>query len=135
MRRGFVAICVAVLLVGCSSSSRHAETSVVTGFIEPCVGARRSGPNPAPPYPAGTVTALRGVERLVRVGPGEQRVVLPTDVTARQHVIENQRYQFELSPGRYVLAATYDEGNMRSFLDLTVPADAQLHANLPNLCK
>ena len=29
-------------------------------------------------------------------GPGEQQVVLPTDVVARQHVAQNQRYRFVL---------------------------------------
>jgi hypothetical protein len=134
VKGGFVAICVAVLAVGCSSSSTHAESSVVTGFIEPCIGITpHRAPNRAP-YSAGTVTALRGVERLVPVGPGEQHVVLPTDVTARQHVIQNQRYRFRLSPGRYVLTADYDHGG-RTFLALYVPAGAQLHTNLPNLCK
>jgi hypothetical protein len=129
--RRFVAICVAaVLAVGCSPS--HDKASVITGFIEPCVGTalRR------PPYAAGTVTALRGVHRLRRIGPGEQQVVLPTDVIARQHVAKNQRYRFVLSPGRYVLTATYDEsGAGRTFVDLNVPAGARMRTDLPNLCK
>jgi len=134
MRRQLLAVCVAVLAAGCSSSSTHADSSVVTGFIEPCTGITPyHAPNPVP-YPAGTVTALRGTERLVPVGPGEQHVVLPTHITARQHVIQNQRYRLRLPPGRYVLTADYDHGG-RTFLDLNVSAGAQLHTNLPNLCK
>lgn len=113
------------------SSSTHAESSVVTGFIEPCVGIALH----RPPYAAGTVTALRGVERLRPIRPGEQQVVLPTDVIARQHVAQNQQYRFELSPGRYVLAATYDNGGGRTFIDVNVRAGVRMHTNLPSFCK
>jgi hypothetical protein len=113
------------------SSSTHTESGVVTGFIEPCVGLALHRPS----YAAGTVTALRGVEHRRPIGQGEEQLVLPTDVVARQHVAQNQRYQFELSPGRYVLAATYDVGNMRSFIDVNVRAGERMHINLPNLCK
>jgi uncharacterized membrane protein len=82
------------------------------------------------------VVALRGVERLRPIRPGEQKVILPTDVVARQHVNENGRYQFELAPGRYVLAATYDAGSAgRTFLDVSVPSGAMLQRNLPDVCR
>jgi hypothetical protein len=133
MARRFVSVCVAAVVVaGCSSSSTHAKSSVVTGFIEPCIGSARY----RPPYAAGTVTALRGVERLRSIRKGEQQVVLPSDVIARQHVAENQRYRFVLPPGRYVLAATYDvSGDGRTFVDLNVPTGARMQTNLPNHCK
>ena len=113
-------------------STPHTKSSVVTGFIEPCVGKIRRTLT----YAAGTVVALRGVERLRPVRPGEQKVILPTDVVARQHVNENGRYRFELAPGRYVLAATYDAGFAgRTFLDVSVPSGATLQRNLPDVCR
>ena len=114
------------------SSTTRAASSVVTGFIEPCVGIAL---RPLP-YAAGTVTALRGVERLRPIGPGEQQVVLPTDVVARQHVDQNEPYRFELSPGRYVLVATYDDGgNVQPFAAVNVRAGVQVHTNLSPGCR
>ena len=35
----------------------------------------------------------------------------------------------------YVLTATYDDGGSRTFIDVNVRAGAQMHINLPDLCK
>jgi hypothetical protein len=149
--RGLVCACVSVIaVVGCSSSNSRATraspsvsqsltqpralralSSVVTGFIEPCV-AMQSGPLT---YAAGTVVASRGVVRFRPIRPGEEKVVFPADVVARQHANTNGRYRFELAPGRYVIAATYDEGgNVHPFLGVIVPSGATLQRNVPDFC-
>lgn len=107
----------------------------VTGFIEPCVGIGVPHGSTLP-FAAGTVTVLRGVERLRPVGPGEQQVILPTVVVARQHVNKDQAFHFVLAPGRYVVVGIYDEpGAGRTLFDVTVPPRMTLHHNLPDLCK
>lgn len=104
----------------------------MTGFIEPCVGVSSH----RMPYAAGTVVALRGVERLRPIRAGEEQVVLPTAVAARQHVNQNQRFRFVLAPGPYVLVATYAEsGAGRTFLDLRVTSGATVQQNLRDICK
>lgn len=107
-----------------------AHTGEVTGYIDPCEGV-----NVGLPYAAGTVTALRGTETWKPDGPGTWRLQFPADVAARQHIGENQEFNFDLAPGRYVLVARYDRGNAMSFLDVSIAAGRILHRDLPNLCK
>lgn len=115
-----------------------AHTGGVTGYIDPCQGI---GIDIGLPYAAGTVTALRGREtwKLVRSESNRTyqtyRMVLPTAVAARQHVGENQKFSFDLPPGRYVLVGRYDRGNFETFLDVTIAAGTVLHRDLPDLCK
>jgi hypothetical protein len=125
-------VCVSVLVfAGCSSTSKD---SAVTGYIEPCVGARIVGAS-ALPHAAGTVTALRGRERLRKVADGFQQV-LPTSVAARVHVDENQPFRLKLAAGDYVLVGSYDDrGSGTTYLSLTLPRHTTLHRNLPNICK
>jgi hypothetical protein len=104
----------------------------VTGFIEPCEGR----PIPGLPYAAGTVTAYRGEPTYKQIAPGAYRMVLPTTFVARQHVVRNQRFDLNLSPGHYFLVAKYDgPGNAGSFLDVQITAGATLRVNMPDVCK
>jgi hypothetical protein len=103
----------------------------VTGYIDPCEGI----PIARSPYAAGTVTALRGRETWKPAGHGTWRPQLPAAVAARQHVGENQKFYFDLPPGRYVLVARYDRGNATTLLDVSIAAGRVLHRDLPNLCK
>jgi hypothetical protein len=130
MRRAALLVYAGVLLLtSCSSGSK---SSVVTGYIEPCVGAGPYTPN----YAAGTVTALRGTERLVRITADEIKVVLPTEVVARTHVDENKPFNFRLAAGEYVLVGAYDQfPTTTTRLSVTVPPTTTLRRNLPNLCK
>jgi len=116
--------------------SLTAHTGAVTGYIQPCEGLpiRLS-------YAAGTVTALRGRETWKPVGSESNRtyqtyrLVLPATVAARQHVRENQRFSFNLPPGRYVLVGRYDNSGAMTDLDVTIAMGKVLHRDLPNTCK
>ncbi len=81
------------------------------------------------------MTALRGRETRKQDGQGTYRLQFPVTVAARQHVGQDQRFHFDLTPGRYVLIARYDHGNAMSFLDVSIAAGRLLHQDLPNLCK
>jgi len=116
---------------GASQPARlPARVGMVAGYIDPCEGVITGLP-----YAAGTVTALRGRETWKPDGQGTYRLQLPVSVAARQHVGQNQRFQFDLTPGRYVLVARYDRGNAMSFLDVSITAGRLLHEDLPNQCK
>jgi hypothetical protein len=130
MRRfATLAVAILALAAACSSAS---NSSVVTGYIEPCVGL---GPSPRS-HAAGTVTALRGTEKLVRVSPDEQRAILPTDVAATSHTSGDKPFKLRLAPGAYVLVGKYDEfPTTTTRLSLLVPRSTTLQRNLPNLCK
>ena len=78
--------------------------------------------------------ALRGRETWKPDGHGTYQLQLPATVAARQHVGENQKFYFDLAPGRYVLVARYDRGNGMSFLDVSIAAGRVLHRDVPNLC-
>jgi len=134
---GACVVSAALVVTGCSSGkSSVTRTGVVTGFIEPCVGVPLIGHRQhPPPYAAGTVTARRGVEG-VRPVPGGDVPSIPTDVVARQQVGKNQPFRFVLTPGTYVLAATFDgSGIPQTFLQTTLPPGVTLHRNLPNVCR
>ena len=109
-----------------------ARTGGVTGYIDPCEGILIGT---GLPYAAATVTALRGRETWEPASDGTYRLQLPATVAARQHVGQNQKFHFDLAPGRYVLVARYDRGNAMTFLDVSVVAGRVLDRNLPNLCQ
>jgi hypothetical protein len=109
-----------------------ARAGRVTGYIDACRGVAIPG---APPYAAGTVTALRGRQTWKANGPGTYRLQLPATTAARQHVAEGQPFSFDLAAGRYVLVVGDHDGSVLSFVDVTVAAGRVLHQNLPNLCK
>ena len=118
-----------------SAPSRPAPPTVhygrVTGYIDPCAGI-----DIALPYAAGTVTALGGRVTLKPAdGNGGYLRVLPTAVAARQHVAQNQKFSFDLPPGRYVLVGRYDRGDFTTFLEVSIAAGRVLHRDLPDLCK
>lgn len=120
-----------LVVAGCSGESK---TSVVTGYIEPCVGSVARGAR-TPPYAAGTVTALRGKTGLRKVADGYQEV-LPTSVARRVHVNENQPFQLQLPPGDYVIVGAYDDHDSgTTSLSLTLAPRTTLHRNLPDICK
>jgi len=124
-----LALVVLALTAACSSGS---DSSVVTGYIEPCVG---TGPSPQP-HAAGTVTALRGTEKLVRGSADELRAVLPTDVAATSHTNGKKPFKLRLSPGDYVLVGRYDAfPTTTTRLSVRVPRSTNLQRSLPNLCK
>jgi hypothetical protein len=106
-----------------------ARTGGVTGYIDPCEAI-----STGLPYAAGTVTALRGQETWEPAGDGTYRLQLPATVAARQHVGQNQKFYFDLAPGRYVLVARYDRGIAMTFLDVSIVAGRVLHRDLPDLC-
>ena len=119
------------------TDSLTAHTGAVTGYIQPCEGLPIRLP-----YAAGTVTAaLRGRETWKLVGSESNRtyqtyrLVLPTTVTAWQHVRENQKFSFNLPPGRYVLVGRYDNSGTTTYLDVTIATGKVLHRDLPNTCK
>jgi hypothetical protein len=125
------ALITAVVVVGCSAGTR---SGVVTGYIEPCIGSVGFG-SPAPPYAAGTVTALRGKTQLRKVADGYKEV-LPTSVARRTHVKTNEAFRLKLKPGDYVLVGAYDEpGAGTTILSLTVRDGDTLRRNLPDSCK
>lgn len=112
-------------------ASVGAQVGGVTGYIDTCQGILTA----ASPYAAGTVTAFRGWETLKPVGHGTYRLQFPAAIAARQHVSENQKFYFDLPPGRYVLVARYDRGNAMTFRDVSISAGQVLHRDLPNTCK
>jgi hypothetical protein len=124
-----VALAVLALVTACASKS---DSTVVRGYIEPCVGVGPSRQSHA----AGTVTALRGTEKLVRVSADELRAVLPTDIVATSHTNGDKPFKLRLSPGDYVLVGRYDEfPTTTTRLSLKVPPSTTVQRDLPNLCK
>jgi len=105
-------------------------SSVVTGFIEPCLGSGKLVPNV--PTAAGTVTVYR-LPNTSSTEPAPR----PSDFVAREHVKEKQPYRFSLTPGNYyTLGAAFDETSVRTPPLMTFKAmpGATLHLNAGNLC-
>jgi hypothetical protein len=64
------------------------------------------------------------------------KVVLPTDVVARQRVPAGGYFHFSLTPGHYVIDLPhYARGNAGPSLAVTVRQAVTVHANLPDLCR
>jgi translation initiation factor IF-1 len=121
-----------VVLMAATACSSSGKSSFITGYIEPCVGA---APHAAG-YAAGTVTALRGTEKLVRESADQLRAVLPTEVAAKAYTSGDKPFKVRLRPGDYVLVGTYDEFPATTTrLSVTVPPSTTLRRDLPNLCK
>jgi len=129
--RKLAPLAIAVVAAAPACSSR-AGSSVVTGYIAPCGGALR----PAEAHAAGTVTALRGTTRIVRVSADQLREILPKDVAARSHTDGHEPFELRLAPGEYVLVGSYDEfPTTTAELSLRVPPSTTLQRDLPSSCK
>jgi hypothetical protein len=127
-----IAVLAPVVLTAATACSSSSKSSTVTGYIAPCGGA---GP-PAEAHAAGTVTALRGTERLVRVSADQLRVVLTTAAVAKTHTTGAKPFKLRLPPGDYVLVGTYDEfPPTTTRLSVRVAPSTTLRRDLPNLCK
>jgi hypothetical protein len=113
-----------------SGASRVLKGDVV-GRIEAC-----SGIVPAKPqYVGGRVLALRGVVRWAQTSPTTSRLVLPSDVIARQQVPVGGHFHFSLVPGRYVIDLPhYASGNAATWASVTVRGGETAHVDLPNRC-
>jgi hypothetical protein len=128
-----IGIVVAVLFgaMACSSSTK---SSVVTGFIAPCAGTVRA----PEPHAAGTVTALRGAAKTVRISADQVREVLPEEVAARTHTDGHEPFQLRLPPGDYVLAGSYDDSPTTATVAVPLrvpPSPTTLERELPSPCK
>ena len=105
-------------------------SSVVTGFIEPCLGFGKLVPTV--PTAAGTVTVYR-LPSAVSTEPSPR----PSDVVAREHVKKKEPYRFSLAPGNYyTLSAAFDERRLRRPPLVTFKAmpGVTLHLNTGNTC-
>ena len=114
-----------------SSASLVPEGDAV-GRIEACSGLGYAKPH----YVGGTVLALRGVVRSVQTSPTTGRLVLPSDVIARQQVPVGGQFHFSFVPGRYVIDLPhYVRGNVGTWASVTVRSGETVHVDLPNRCK
>ncbi len=69
-------------------------------------------------------------------GATSGRLVFPTDVVARQRVPTGGQFDFNLSPGHYVIELPhYTGGNVRTWVSVVVRSGVPVHADLPNMCK
>jgi hypothetical protein len=103
----------------------------VVGRIEACSGLGYA--NQA--YAGGTVFALRGEVRSVRISRAIVKTVLPSDVVARQRVPTAGEFGFSLVPGRYVIdLAHYARGNVPTWASVTIRSGETSHVDLPNRC-
>jgi hypothetical protein len=99
---------------------------VVSGGIVPCSAL----PSPdSPRYAAGTVTVLKGQVGWASTGSGNAVNILPATVVARERVVTDATYWFELPPGQYVL-----EANEAQYASVTVHAGDNLSVDIPNPC-
>jgi hypothetical protein len=140
VRRAWAILAVAAL-AACSSTTRDYSptatqrtvpqtSSVVTGFIERCLGFGKLVPTV--PTAAGTVTVYR-LPSAHSTEPSPR----PSDVVGREHVKEKQPYRFSLAPGNYYsVGAAFDEIGVRAPPLVTFKAvpGATLHLNTGNLC-
>jgi hypothetical protein len=84
----------------------------------------------APCRPCGG--AVRTVWTSARTG----KLVLPTDVVARQGVPVGGQFHFRLLTGRYVVDyPRYVGGNVGTRLSVTVRRGEDVHADLPDMCR
>jgi hypothetical protein len=82
------------------------------------------------------VLALRGNIRLVQESATSGRLVFPTDVVAHQRVPSGGQFDFNLSPGPYVIDFPhYVGGNVETWASVVVRSGVTVHADLPNMCK
>ena len=123
---------------GCGAHADHprpaaaAGLGTVVGRIDACDALGVAKPS----YVGGTVLALRGSIRTVWEGRTHGRLVLPTDVVARQRVPVGGQFHFHLLPGHYVIDLPhYAGGNAGPSLMVTVRKGVTVHANLPDLCR
>ena len=122
---------------GVAPTTGGVESWIAEGHGVPTLGRPGNGAGPAPPsYAAGTVTALRGTEKLVRISADELKAVLPTEVAARTHVRANQPFQLRLPAGDYVLVGVYDQfPDTTTRVSINLLPTTTLRRNLPDLCK
>ena len=124
----------AVLIAATACSSSGTKSSIVTGYIAPCAGVQRA----PQPHAAGTVTALRGTSKLVRVSPDQLREVLPKEVAAKTHTDGEKPYRLRLPPGDYVLIGSYDNsppGGTAAVSLRVPPTPTTLDREIPSSCK
>ena len=131
---GAVAVAATASAIGASpwTSAASPRSGTVVGRIHACSGWGFAKPL----YVGGTVIALRGGIRSVQESATTGKLVLPTDVVARQRVPTGGEFDFNLSPGHYVLYLPhYVDGNVGSWVSVVVRSGVTLHADLPNMCK
>ena len=136
VRRAWVILAVGAL-ASCSSTTHGSSptatqrtvpqtSSVVTGFIEPCLGRGKLVPTAA-----GTVTVYHLSPTSTEPSPR------PSEFVGREHVKKDQPYRFSLAPGNYyTLKVTFDDSTVRTpplAIFKAVPG-ATLHFNTGNLC-
>ncbi len=137
-----------------SASASSPGYGAVVGRIFACsaLGVR-------PLYAGGTVVALRGSIHSVQESATSSRLVFPTDLVARQRVPTGGQFDFDLSPGHYVIELPYygDGNNLApwvpgppgvyhtvrgggvggtpgSWVSVVVRGGVTVHADLPNMC-
>lgn len=97
----------------------------ITGGIVPCsVLSSWDGR-----YAAGTVTVLNGQVKWASTKSGNTAELLPTTVVAREHMVTNATYWFELEPGTYVLKASDAQ-----YTTITLRAGDNVRVDIPNPC-
>ena len=115
------------------------KTGAVTGYIQPCSGTGF-------PVDASTgtrlfsaaalVEALPGQEHLETAADGTYRMVLPAVAASRERVSQNQAFELDdLAPGRYVILAQYEGGNVSTYVDVSVAPGQVVMVVLPDTCK
>ncbi len=154
---GAVAFAATASAIGASpwTSTASPRSGTVVGRIFAC-----SGLGVGPLYAGGTVVALRGTIRFVQESATTGKSVFPTDVAARQRVPTGGEFDFNLSPGHYVIELPYyGDGNnlapwvpgppgvygvvpgggvsirMGSWVSVVVRGGITLQADLPNMCE
>jgi hypothetical protein len=115
-----------------NAATSHVPQGTVIGRIDACSGDGYA----KPPYVGGNVLALRGVVRSVWTSATTGKLVLPTDIVARQEVPVGGQFHFRLPPGRYVIDLPhYAGGNVGTWASVTAHAGETVHADLPDLCR
>jgi hypothetical protein len=114
-----------------SAAANHTPEGTVVGRIDACSGLGYAKPR----YVGGTVLALRGAVRSVQTSAATGKLLLPSDVVARQQVPVGGQFHFRLLPGRYVIDLRhYVGGNVGTWASVTVRGGETVHADLPNMC-
>lgn len=80
-------------------------------------------------YAAGTVTVLKGQVTWASTRAGNPLDILPTAVVARERLVADATYWFELDPGTYVLKASDAQ-----YARVTLRAGDNVRVDIPNPC-
>lgn len=109
-----------------------AAVAVIIGGVQPCQGII---PPSGPRYAEATVSLLRGKTSQQPAGQGMTRTVMPATLVARVPVGANQQYHLVVSPGDYVIQATFPPpSNVAPGASVSVHTGETARKDVPNMC-